>query len=232
MIKDFISQIKTDGLSRSNRYRVLFSPPANVNYDSLYKILLLCDQVQLPGYNYSTTQSRTFGEIREMPYERLFDSCNMSFYVDTDLKVKRLFDSWMATIQDPVTRNYNYYDRYTTNMTIEVQDLKDKTRYSIDLYEVYPKTMSSVTLDYSAKDVMKFNVTMQYRYWVSSGKTTLPNDAVITNNSIDLYSKDFSAFQDSFSRGGLSGGQNNSFSGLGNGISIDRGIISTPGISA
>jgi acetyl-CoA carboxylase beta subunit len=151
----------------------------------------------------------------------------MSFYVDTDLKVKRLFDSWMATIQDPITRNYNYYDRYTTNMTIEVQDLKDKTRYSIDLYEVYPKTMSSVTLDYSAKDVMKFNVTMQYRYWVSSGKTTLPNDAIVTNNSIDLFSRNFSGFQDSFSTGSLG-----SFSGLGNGISIDRGIISTTGLTA
>jgi hypothetical protein len=72
-INQFISHIKSGGLARTNRYAVMFTPPAGINPGNLQKILLFCDQIQLPGTNYSTTQNRMFGEFREVPYEKIYD---------------------------------------------------------------------------------------------------------------------------------------------------------------
>lgn len=206
MIKDFISQVKKESLSRTNRFAISFTPPktnttkpyiTGASPVDLRRVILFCDQVQLPGVNFSTVQNRTFGEFRETPYEKLYDTVNMSFYVDTDLKVKLLFDGWINSIQDTITRTFSYYDQYTTDMTIEVQDINDKSRYQMKLYECYPKSISSISMDYSAKDVMKLNVTMQYKYWTSEPKAALPNGQTINPGLIDKFTKDFSGFQQS-----------------------------------
>lgn len=205
MIKDFITEIKKGALARSNRYAISFTPPTNaqkayiggVEPNTLRKAILFCDQIQLPGLNLSTVQNRTFGEFRETPYEKLFDNITMSFYVDNDMKVKYLFDNWMAAIQDPITRTFRYYDQYTTDMTIEVQDINDKSRYQVKLFECYPKTIGAIQMDYAAKEVMKLSVTLQYKYWTSEPKSPLPNNQAVSSSLIDKFTKDFSGFQQS-----------------------------------
>jgi hypothetical protein len=195
MLKDFISEIKKGSLARNNRYAVIFTPPARINPGSLRKVLLFCDQIQLPGVNYSTVQNRTFGEFRETPYEKLFDNLSMSFYVDNDMKVKSLFDDWIGIIQNPTTRTFSYYNDYISKMTIEVQDLQDKTRYQMVLEECYPKNIGSIQMDYANKDFMKMTVTMQYKYWTATPISSLGNDQRIPTNFIDKFTQNFTGFQ-------------------------------------
>lgn len=194
-IQEFVSQVKGNGIARTNRYTVLFTPPAGVSPAALQKVLLFCDQVQLPGANFSTVQNRTFGEFREVPYEKIYDNITMSFYVDTNMEVKRLFDSWQNQISNPITRTYNYYKNYITNMEIEVQDINNKTRYAVTLFECYPKSISSVQLDYASKDVMKLQVGMQYKYWTVSPVAELANGEKVPTNWYDKMMQNFSGFQ-------------------------------------
>lgn len=179
-LNDFISQVKTSGLARNNRYSVIITPPLGLQLPQtktmdLQSMLLFCDQIQVPGLNISTTQNRTFGEFREVPYEKLFGDVNISFYVDSGMYVKEFFDKWTQIIQNPYTRTFNYYKNYTTNMTINIEDVEDRKRYTVALYECYPKTISPLQMDYSSKDVMKFQVTMQYKYWLSSSREVTSN---------------------------------------------------------
>ena len=174
----------------------MFTPPAGINPGNLQKILLFCDQIQLPGTNYSTTQNRMFGEFREVPYEKLYDNITMSFYVDVDMKVKSLFDDWSNLISNPVTKTYNYYNTYITDMHIEVQDINDKTRYEMTLFECYPKTISSIQMDYAAKDVMKISIGMQYKNWIASPKSPLADGQKVPTNLLDRMTQNFTGFQE------------------------------------
>ena len=171
-LNDFISQVKHNGLARTNRYVVYFNLPWETD-SALRDTLLFCDQVQLPGANFNTSDMRTFGETRKAPYERLYEDINMSFYVDKEMKNKLMFDYWLNQIQDPWTRNFNYYDDYVTDIVIEVQDLKDQSRYGIKLYEAYPKSIGAVQLDYAGKDVMKLSVNFAYKYYHIGSKEVL-----------------------------------------------------------
>jgi hypothetical protein len=172
MIDQFIAGVK-QGMARTNRFKVSFSMPnclmngyATPPDDTdLRKIHLFCDQIQIPGVNYSTIQNRTFGEFRETPYEKLYDAVNISFYVDKDMMVKSFFDTWMSGIQDKYTRTFNYYNEYVTDFTLEVLDTVDNTVYIVDLHEAYPKTIGAIQLDQGSKDIMKLSVTMQYKYF-------------------------------------------------------------------
>jgi len=162
-LNSFISKVKQDGLARTNRYTVLFTGfTTNRSRDAM----MMCDQVQLPGTNFNTADMRTFGEIRKAPYERLYEDVNMSFYVDTSMTVKSFFDDWMTYIQDPMTRNFGYYDDYTADIIIEVQDLKNQSRYGVKLYEAFPKSIGAIQMDYAGKDIMKLSVNFAYKYYI------------------------------------------------------------------
>jgi hypothetical protein len=164
-IKEFVSQVKSGGLARTNRYAVIMTLPFVFNSDVTKRALMYCDQIQLPGTNFSTTQNRTFGEFRETPYEKLYEHINMSFYVDRDMLIKDMFDQWQNSIYDPETRVFNYYNSYVTDMTIEVQDNKDAPHYYVTLHECYPKSVGAVQLDYASKDVMKLSVSIAYKWF-------------------------------------------------------------------
>lgn len=164
-IKDFVSQVKSGGLARSNRYAVIMTLPFAFNSEVTKKALMFCDQIQLPGTNFSTTQNRTFGEFRETPYEKLYEPITMSFYVDRDMLIKDMFDQWQNSIYNPQTRVFNYYNNYITDMTIEVQDNKDTPKYYVTLHECYPKSVGAVQLDYASKDVMKLSVSIAYKWF-------------------------------------------------------------------
>lgn len=194
-IQQFVASVKQGALARTNRFAVMFTPPAGVNSSPLIKTLLFCETVQLPGANFSTVQNRSFGEFREVPYEKLYEQITMTFYVDNDMAVKNLFDEWQGCIYDPITRTFGYYNDYTTNMTIEVQDINDNTRYEVTLYEVYPKTISSISLDNNSKDVMKLSVGMQYKYWTASTKTVIGDGQKIDDSLIGKFTKNFNQFQ-------------------------------------
>lgn len=164
-IGEFVTQVKTGGLARNNRYTVVMDLPFSFSDDIKRKALLFCDQVQLPGTNFSTAQNRTFGEFRDAPYEKLYEDINMSFYVDRDMQVKNLFDTWQEQIYDPATRTFNYYNNYVTDIRIKVQDVNEMTHYYVTLHECYPKSVGAVQLDYASKDVMKLSVSIAYKWF-------------------------------------------------------------------
>jgi hypothetical protein len=167
-IKEFVGSVAREGLMRNNRFSVLLSVPPAVSLGiDLRKVLLYCDSVTLPGLSIATAEAKTYGEVREMPYQRVFENIPMTFYVDNSMHVKLLFDTWLAAVINPGTREVNYYRDYVTDMSISVYDVNDKSRYEVTCYQCYPKSVSAVQMDYANKDVMKLTVNMVSKYWES-----------------------------------------------------------------
>jgi hypothetical protein len=167
-LKNFIAMVKTEGLMRTSRYNVNMRTPKSITTaPNMRKILLFCSDITIPGVTIATNQIRIHGEIREAPNEKMFDNTNLSFYVDNNMEVKKLFDSWINSIQNPVTRNFNYYDEYVTEIKIDVEDTKDRKRYEVRLFECYPKNVGGISLAHESKEVMKLQVSMNYKNWTS-----------------------------------------------------------------
>jgi hypothetical protein len=179
-LNKFISQVKSGGLASANMFAVEMAIPNVVrstygDFHNLQAISLFCDQVQLPDQNISTAQVRTYGEVRETPYENLYGNINMSFICDSDYKTKHFFDTWIQNISNPETRHINYYKDYVVPVIrITTLNSAEAEVYRVALYECYPKQIQAVTLDYASKEVVKVSVSMNYKYW----RSALRSDAV------------------------------------------------------
>lgn len=174
----FIAEVKNAGLTTLNRYSVKFSLPNGLvdKFDdsSLQIVQMYCHGMSLPGITLTTQQQKTYGEYREFPYEKLFNNINMNFYIDSSMNTKGLFDMWMGSIQNPITREFSYYEDYITDIEVTVQDKADKDLYSVTFHECYPKSVGDIHLEYSSKDIMSLPVSMNYKWWTSSKLTPLP----------------------------------------------------------
>lgn len=184
----FTSEVKTRGLARTNKYEVVIPFPDPTTNTRL--ISLFCDSTSLPGITVATTPHRFYGEVREMPYERMFEPVTMTFYVDAAMTVKAAFDKWNFSIVDQQTRSVNYYENYVKPIYIyshtdgykptlgrgstvgevgpNAGQVVEESPCVITLHEAYPKVVGPIQLDAANKDIMKVSVTFQYRYWTST----------------------------------------------------------------
>lgn len=218
-LKNFIAMVKTEGLMRSSRYNVSMRLPKSVTSSpNMRKILLFCSDVTIPGVTLATNQIRIHGEVREVPNEKMFDNASLNFFVDNNMEVKKFFDSWVNSIQNPITRNFNYYDQYITEIKIDIEDTKDRKRYEVTMHECYPKNIGQLQVGYDQKEVMKLQVSINYKYWTSKSfaapketkdspwdrflkMPTINNRELISEPSVavpDQYVSDFSGFQENF----------------------------------
>lgn len=178
-ISDFIKRVRERGLLRSNRYDVVIPFPTTNDTDVMQTATLFCDSVSLPGINISSTPARVFGESTEMPYERTFEPVQLSFYCDTNLIIKQAFESWVDLIVNPQTRAINYYNNYIKDIEIYVQTVDEQSVQVIKLHDAYPKTIQSIQMDAGSRELMKMNVTLQYKYW-----TTNFTKSIVSGNNL------------------------------------------------
>jgi hypothetical protein len=169
-------------MSRTNRYEVVIPFP-----DGRGSRLanLFCEATNLPGMNVATTPARTFGEIRQMPYERLFDPVNLSFYVDGDMEVRAAFERWIHLIFNQTNRSIAYYNDYVRDIQIYVKNVEDNTTYIVTLYEAYPKSIQTVQMSADSREVMKIQVQMEYKSWKSSLSAEINARPTNTTNSLE-----------------------------------------------
>lgn len=171
-LNKFISEVKTRGLARHSHYEVRFTlPGTNSDGDRLASVF--CAATNLPGKSFATQPSRIYGENREMPYETMYDPVTFSFYSDSGMELKKAFDRWMGLVIDPNTRFIQYYENYTRDVEVKLINIDESEPYQITLFEAYPKNIQAIQLDYSNKEAMRFDVTIQYRYWRSTSTSSM-----------------------------------------------------------
>lgn len=183
-LQNFKEQVKAKGLARNNRFSISIGVPEllqNSRYSNLRLIQMYCETVNVPGLNIATQPNRSFGEQREIPYDRNFEPISMTFYVDTAMTVKTFFDAWMDCIIDPTSRTLNYYDLYIGNILVTIQDINDNKAYTLKLWEAYPKSVQAITLDNNGRDVIKLNVTFNYKYFTRENLDLLSGEPEIYN---------------------------------------------------
>lgn len=169
-LNEFIATIKGDGLARENRFEVLISAPFALagRPQAGELIRMYCQSASLPGVNFLSNPVLTFGEAREVVYNRSFDPVELEFLVDSNMNVKEYFDQWANVIVDPVTRLSSYYNEYVGTVDISQLLYKEgeaEVKYTVRLHEAFPKSMQPIQYTMASKEITKLRVTFQYKYW-------------------------------------------------------------------
>jgi hypothetical protein len=178
VLNNFLSEFHNDnGYALPSRYEVLISAPGGAASQNTRKINLRCESISMPGMNLSSTiDSSMYGVQAEVVDGVSFaDTIAMTFQSSGDLEERIFFERWQEQAWDRETWNIKYYTEYTAPIDIYVLDLQNNKKYGVRLFDCYPKTIDAVPLSYAtATDIIKINVSMQYRYWETLNITAQP----------------------------------------------------------
>lgn len=175
-ITNFTSRIGKKGLAKTNRFKVSIG---KVNSES---VSFYCESADFPGRDFQTTDYRIYGPNFKSPFISAYQDINMTVLCDKDLSQKVFFENWMESI-NPISTGYDfsYRDSYVAEIDIKQYDEKDKETYSCKLYEAYPVSLNPLTANWADDGFHRVQVSMTYRYWISSGTKTFPSTPLSIN---------------------------------------------------
>lgn len=212
-INDMLSEVRTRGMAKPNRFEVIITPPKcvlNIKTDqnlvateSGYqtqqslgsrvpaRVSVFCEAASLPPTRINTSQQRIFGPASYHPQSADYggDNITLTFMLDKWYTVKEFFDVWVDGVVNRETGLVYYQDNYLSQgMTITQLDEEDNAHYTAVFEDVFPIAISPIQLDANSNNqVAKMSVTFCYRRWRSLSMTTsgnLPPPRETPRNSI------------------------------------------------
>lgn len=188
-VNDFISQVKTGGLARVNRYEVIIRGPGNNAGDSPL-VSLFCELANFAEMKIALKPYRIFGPSYPKPVYPEYGGIGfpMTFLLDRDMQVKRYFDDWMHKVTVPGFFHLNYPANYSSDIFIRqltegYDGLGEGTdqvpvSYEMRLVGAFPHSMSAMDLDHNNHNTFaRLQVLFAFRYW----ETTNTIDVAGTN---------------------------------------------------
>ena len=165
---------------------------------------LFCTDISIPTRTITDdTNDQYYGPSRSIANGIQYDEITADFYTGTDFDERIFFEAWQNMIVNARNYNVGYYDDYAKNCSITITPLKktfmaalanynpsgspetdrenlrkilgtSESSYQVQLFEVYPKSISATPFSHNAKDqILKTSVTFKYRYWMSTTSNPL-----------------------------------------------------------
>ena len=167
-LSQFQSEIGKSDVARQNRFEAqIMSPIGSMDYATS----MLVESVEFPGQTIrSTPDLLRFGPQREVGQAVMYgDNVSMSFICRPGLPEKQFFERWHEKIFSRDTWEINYYGSYIGDIKLHQLDKKDGKRYTVEIFEAYPKTIVAQTYNQSSNDSYQtLSVQFAFRYWTSS----------------------------------------------------------------
>ena len=173
-INDFKSSFTKD-LARTNRFDVNIPIPLTlIPYISSAKSLTYrCENAQLPGRTFATTEQKTYGPVEKFPYQTTFNDIDLTFIIEDDMNQKVFFDAWLNYINPQYNNNFRYKSDFSTIITVNQYDVTGKLSYSVDLVDAYPISMNQLDLSWGDDGYHKLSVSFAYTYWKNNSLQAL-----------------------------------------------------------
>ena len=166
-------------MARPNRYEVLLTPPKGAetimsqimreftNDGTVRKTGLRCSSISFPGRTIDTApDNNIFGPPRNIAQGYTYGDLQASFQCSSDMKEKKVFETWQRLAYNPQSWTMGYYDDYTGSIDIVQLDEKDKKRYGVKIVECFPRDIAAQQLSYDTNNTIgTIDITFAYRYW-------------------------------------------------------------------
>jgi len=165
VINNFLSEFHGEnGYALPSRYEVMITSPGE---GDARKVSMNCESIELPGRAVTKeTNISQYGIQSEQVKGMSFaGAVGMSFYASSDLSERVFFEKWQEEMWDVGRWEVGYYKNYIKEVDIYILDQQDTRRFGIRLFEAYPEAIGPSSLSYSAGDIIKIPITMNYRYW-------------------------------------------------------------------
>lgn len=145
---------------------------------------MYCNEASLPGNSFATTEMTTDfpGVSQKFPYRKIYNDLQLTFYVDSQYKILKFFESWMSYIASPYgsgkaineesgetgSFRFNYPSAYKCNIYVAKFN-KDETianRIAYRFINAFPIDITSMPVSYDSSDILRCTVSFSYDRYV------------------------------------------------------------------
>ena len=194
MLTKFAERLGSKGVAHPNKYRIHFTgqgPSTAGGWDDA--IGMMCESIEFPGQNFmSNPDSLRYGPPREAVSGVTYAPITATFICNYQMYEKRWFEAWQNQIMNFNTYEPNYYKDYTGELKIYQLDRDNAATYVVELFEVYPKTITAQQLQNSTNDAYHtLSVELMYHHWEYAAEETVSerHSPVIRLNASVMMSK-------------------------------------------
>ena len=135
---------------------------------------MMCETISFPGQNMmSSADTLRFGPEREFITGVSYGPISATFMCSADMREKRFFERWQEQTIDLTTWEPKYYSDYIGGMKIFQLDRDNRATYVVELFEVYPKTITEQGLGHASNDSYQtIAIELDYHHWKYSQERT------------------------------------------------------------
>lgn len=174
-IEDFRSRL-TGGGARASQFEVILEFPTNMGIDATASISskFLINATTLPASSIRPIQVYYRGRPINVAGERQFADWTVNVMVDGDMKIRKAFEVWSASILNhDQTNGILSPSNYQKNMTVRQLDRNNSVLRTYSMMNCFPLNVGDIRLNYSdIANIEEFQVTFAVDYWNVEGETT------------------------------------------------------------
>jgi len=165
------------GLATKNRFSVNIFPTGDLVSGLLNANnrawSLQADSASIPGKSFNTTERKTHGPVLKLPYDASYNEFTCTFKTRPYLSEKQAFHDWMDIIEDPLTKNIQYFDRYSSRIVFAHYTRFDHENpaFECTMIDAYPINIADMDFNMGDNDqYATFTVTFAYKYYKTESK--------------------------------------------------------------
>lgn len=155
-----------EGFAKANRYRVILPSTFSEQLD------IMCDQVNWPGRQLTTTESFTDLKASRRVYAFIPDDVSISFLLSNNWFSWDYLNTWQKQAIGFLDREdgyvVNFRNDYSKDIEIYHLDEQDNIKRKVKLFKAFPTTLTSIDLgNQNENTVIRVTATFAYDNWAT-----------------------------------------------------------------
>jgi hypothetical protein len=137
------------------------------------RVQSFCRSINLPGRSIEQVPVQHNGPPRNISIDHTYGQITARFYSDKYLRERQFFELWQRCAVNLNSHNLNFYDNYVADMNIYqlgsfvMKNERDSQTYACQIFDAFPVTIGDIQYNASSNDVVEFDITFSYRYWLN-----------------------------------------------------------------
>jgi len=177
-LDSFISAVRTKDFQRTERFRVVISPPpaSGVDLNATKDVALMVEECNIPGLILQNRAVKYNNRTQYQPtaLDFLGQEATFVFYLQSDWTQRNMIETWINYCVDPKTREVGYKDDIIGEIKIypvnrKGEDAKNPNNQSIyyTLHRAFPRSISVMPMSQGTSGVARTTATFTFDSWSS-----------------------------------------------------------------
>lgn len=161
--------------AKTDKFDVNISLPSNLAAGDFRsgELALQCENAEIPNVDIVPIEYRHYGFTRRIPHHLQYSPLSLTFYCNSEMTEKKLFDSWINLCIPNADGLVQYreddagYRNYESVIKINQYNMQGQLRYYAEMQDAFPISLSQMNMNWGDDSIHRLTVTFAFTKWIT-----------------------------------------------------------------